>query len=229
MIYIVEDDQSIRELECYALKQAGFEVEGFEQGTDFFEMMRTVLPEIILLDVMLPGEDGIAILEKIRNNPITSHIPVLMVTAKGTELNKVKALDLGADDYIVKPFGVMELISRVKAVLRRTKSPEKTTKFVVGKLVLDTKRHSVMVGDEVVALTPMEFDLLHYMLLNQGIALTREQILQAVWGITYTGDTRTVDVHMGSLRSKLHGMDSLLKTVRGVGYKLEANNAKENS
>lgn len=228
MIYVVEDDQSIRELECYALKQAGFECRGFEEGGAFLAALHVQLPELVLLDVMLPGEDGNALLARIRQDPRTRRLPVVMVTARGEELDKVQSLDAGADDYLVKPFGVMELMSRVKAVLRRTQADMPQSELRCGELCMDVVRHKVFVGDKSVTLTHMEFELLGCLLQNRGIALTRERLLDVVWGMDYVGDTRTVDVHMRTLRVKLGEASRFLQTVRGVGYRLEADDAEEN-
>ncbi|MEG0864254.1 MAG: response regulator transcription factor [Clostridia bacterium] len=227
MIYVVEDDPSIRELECYALKQSGFETCGFEDGAAFFAALESQLPELALLDVMLPGEDGYALLRKLRATPRTRRLPVMMVTAKGEEMDKVQALDGGADDYIVKPFGVMELISRVRAVLRRTQENETGMEWACCELRVDAMRHRVYVDQQSIELTHMEFELLRYLLMNQGIALTREKLLDTVWGVDYAGDTRTVDVHVRTLRMKLGSACRLLQTVRGVGYRMEANDAKK--
>lgn len=229
MIYVVEDDPGIRELECYALKQAGFEARGFEEGEAFLEAVRVQLPQLVLLDVMLPGEDGNRLLARLRQDPRTRRLPVIMVTARGEEMDKVQGLDGGADDYIVKPFGVMELLSRVRAVIRRAgdeQSPQ--TELAVGDLRMDVARHRVFVKGRDVTLTHMEFELLRYLLINRGIALTRERLLDAVWGVDYPGDTRTVDVHMRTLRVKLGEASRCLQTVRGVGYRLEDADAEEN-
>ena len=229
MIYVVEDDPGIRELECYALKQAGFEARGFEEGQSFLEAVRVQLPKLVLLDVMLPGEDGNRLLARLRQDPRTRRLPVIMVTARGEEMDKVQGLDGGADDYIVKPFGVMELLSRVRAVIRRAgdeQSPQ--TELAVGDLRMDVARHRVFVKGRDVTLTHMEFELLRYLLINRGIALTRERLLDAVWGVDYPGDTRTVDVHMHTLRVKLGEASRCLQTVRGVGYRLEDADAEEN-
>lgn len=227
MIYVVEDDLSIQELECYVLKQAGFEVQGFDNGKDFLIATARKIPQLVLLDVMLPGDDGHVLLKKLRGNPQTRRVPIVMVTAKGEEFDKVQGLDGGADDYIVKPFGVMELISRVKAVLRRSQVEEPQTELVCGDLHMDTERHKVFAKDKSVALTYMEFELLEYLMRNQGIALTRERLLDTVWGMNYLGDTRTVDVHMRTLRVKLGEVKKYLQTVRGVGYRMEVEDAKE--
>ena len=229
MIYVVEDDPGIRELECYALKQAGFEARGFEEGEAFLEAVRVQLPQLVLLDVMLPGEDGNRLLARLRQDPRTRRLPVIMVTARGEEMDKVQGLDGGADDYIVKPFGVMELLSRVRAVIRRAgdeQSPQ--TELAVGDLRMDVARYRVFVKGRDVTLTHMEFELLRYLLINRGIALTRERLLDAVWGVDYPGDTRTVDVHMRTLRVKLGEASRCLQTVRGVGYRLEDADAEEN-
>lgn len=229
MIYVVEDDPGIRELECYALKQAGFEARGFEEGEAFLEAVRVQLPQLVLLDVMLPGEDGNRLLARLRQDPRTRRLPVIMVTARGEEMDKVQGLDGGADDYIVKPFGVMELLSRVRAVIRRAgdeQSPQ--TELAVGDLRMDVARYRVFVKGRDVTLTHMEFELLRYLLINRGIALTRERLLDAVWGVDYPGDTRTVDVHMRTLRVKLGQASRCLQTVRGVGYRLEDADAEKN-
>lgn len=229
MIYVVEDDPGIRELECYALKQTGFEARGFEEGEAFLEAVRVQLPQLVLLDVMLPGEDGNRLLARLRQDPRTRRLPVIMVTARGEEMDKVQGLDGGADDYIVKPFGVMELLSRVRAVIRRAgdeQSPQ--TELAVGDLRMDVARHRVFVKGRDVTLTHMEFELLRYLLINRGIALTRERLLDAVWGVDYPGDTRTVDVHMRTLRVKLGEASRCLQTVRGVGYRLEDADAEKN-
>ena len=229
MIYVVEDDPGIRELECYALKQAGFEARGFEEGEAFLEAVRVQLPQLVLLDVMLPGEDGNRLLARLRQDPRTRRLPVIMVTARGEEMDKVQGLDGGADDDIVKPFGVMELLSRVRAVIRRAgdeQSPQ--TELAVGDLRMDVARYRVFVKGRDVTLTHMEFELLRYLLINRGIALTRERLLDAVWGVDYPGDTRTVDVHMRTLRVKLGEASRCLQTVRGVGYRLEDADAEKN-
>ncbi len=221
MIYLVEDDRSIRDLECYALTQAGFENRGFENGRLFWNALEELIPSLVLLDVMLPGEDGYALLKKLRQDPRTRKLPVIMVTAKGEEMDKVQGLDGGADDYVVKPFGVMELISRVKAVLRRAEA-EKPALLSAGGVTMDVARHAVSAGGRPIELTHMEFELLRYFLENQGLALSREKLLDAVWSMDYLGDTRTVDVHIRMLRQKLGACGDILLTVRGTGYRLEA-------
>lgn len=220
-IYIVEDDANIREIEHYALKNSGYEVEKFECGADFFKRLKEALPSLILLDIMLPDEDGLDILAKIRADKAAAQIPVIMVTAKGSELDKVKGLDQGADDYITKPFGVMELISRVKALLRRTKSEEESSKLTHGEIVLDNDKHAVFAGDTLCELTFKEFELLKYLIRNKGIVLSRDKIMDQVWGFEYEGESRTVDMHIKTLRQKLGSAGTCIKTVRNVGYVIE--------
>ena len=217
-IYIVEDDASIRELESYALKSAGFETLGFENSRDFFAQMEGHLPDLILLDIMLPGTDGLKVLETIRSTPAYSKLPVILVTAKTGEIDAVKGLDSGADDYITKPFGVMELISRVKALLRRTTSQE-TKEYEVGGLYVNTSKHIVRVNGNEVQLTFKEFELLCYLLENIGTVLSREKIITKVWGYDFDGESRTVDVHIRTLRMKLGDCGGMIETVRGIGYK----------
>ena len=218
-IYIVEDDVNIREIERYALKNSGYEVEEFESGESLFKRLERAVPSLLLLDIMLPDEDGLEILGKLRANKNTAAIPIIMVTAKTSELDKVKGLDLGADDYITKPFGVMELISRVKAMLRRSqKSQEKDKVLKLGNIVLDREKHSVAVGKEPVELTYKEYELLKLLMTNAGIVTTRELILDRVWGIDFEGESRTLDMHIKTLRQKLKEEGSLIKTVRNVGY-----------
>jgi len=218
-IYIVEDDVNIREIERYALKNSGYEVEEFESGESMFKRLERAVPSLLLLDIMLPDEDGLEILGKLRANKNTAAIPIIMVTAKTSELDKVKGLDLGADDYITKPFGVMELISRVKAMLRRSqKSQEKDKVLKLGNIVLDREKHSVTVGKEPVELTYKEYELLKLLMTNAGIVTTRELILDRVWGIDFEGESRTLDMHIKTLRQKLKEEGSLIKTVRNVGY-----------
>lgn len=215
-IYIVEDDEAIRELVIYALKKEGFEVKGFESGKELFEQSP---PDLYILDIMLPGEDGYKILKKIRSMVSTKSIPVIMLTSKTSEFDKVRALDMGADDYVEKPFGVMELISRVKAVLRRYIGSDKSTVLQSGKLVLDVDKHEVKVDGNQIYLTLKEFDLLYYLMKNMNIVLSRDQIMNEVWGFDFEGETRTVDVHIRTLRMKLGDAGENIQTVRGVGYK----------
>lgn len=222
MIFCVEDDHAIRELVIYTLNTAGFEAEGFPDGEGLFQALGEKLPELIMLDIMLPGEDGIAILRRLRSQEITAEIPVIMATAKGTEYDKVLGLDLGADDYLTKPFGMMEMVARVKAVLRRRK-PKKDEKILrVGSLELNADEHTVTVGRERIILTLKEYELLQLFMENLGRVFTRDQLLQSVWGASYAGETRTVDVHIGTLRAKLGLCGEYIETVRGVGYRMEA-------
>lgn len=220
MIFCVEDDSNIRELVVYTLESTGFQAHGFEDGSSFLEALALETPELVLLDIMLPGEDGLEILKKLKNSSKTKDIPVIMVTAKGSEYDKVVGLDSGADDYVTKPFGMMELISRIKAVLRRSGKQQDKTKLSVGGICLDTKKHEVKVDGESVVLTLKEFELLEKLMRNQGIVLTRDQLLTEIWGYDFDGETRTVDVHIRTLRQKLGEQGSLVKTVRGVGYRI---------
>jgi len=220
MIYIVEDDENIRELESYALRNSGFEVRAFDNGRDFFEACAKELPELVLLDIMLPHEDGLNILQRLRCQERTKDIPIIMVTAKDTELDKVKGLDAGADDYITKPFGVMELISRVKALLRRAKPPSERRVLRFGDIVIDDEKRLVTVKGEVCELTYKEYELLKFLMINQGIVLPRDKIMEQVWGYDYQGESRTLDMHVKTLRQKLGEAGKSIKTVRNVGYKL---------
>lgn len=220
MIYCVEDENSIRELMVYALRASGFEAAGFESGEGFWKAVKDRTPELVVLDVMLPGEDGLTILKKLRSHPATAHIPVIMATARGSEYDKVIGLDGGADDYLVKPFGMMEMISRIKAVLRRA-SPPQTRILSCGGIVLDESRHTVTVNGRSAALTLKEYELLKLFMENQGTVFTREMLLSSIWGMEFLGETRTVDVHIGTLRTKLAEEGGFIRTVRGVGYKME--------
>ena len=219
MIYYVEDDDSIRELVAYTLTQMGMDTRGFTCAGEFWPAMARCHPDLILLDVMLPGEDGLQILDKLHSNPGTAGIPVIMITAKGTEFDKVKGLDLGADDYITKPFGMAELIARVRARLRRNVSKPDDSVLVIGKITLDHRGHEVRVNGEAVPLTLKEYDLLSLLMENRGMAFTREQLLDKVWDYGYDGGTRTVDVHIQTLRAKLGKCGGMIETVRGVGYR----------
>jgi len=219
MIYYVEDDDSIRELVVYTLNQMGMETRGFTCGDEFWPAMEKKLPELILLDVMLPGEDGLVILKKLHENIKTTDIPVVMITAKGTEFDKVKGLDLGADDYIVKPFGMSELIARVRARLRRIAPKPNADVLTIGRLTLDKRAHSVRLDQQTLPLTMKEYDLLCLLMENQGMAFSREQLLDKVWDYGYDGGTRTVDVHIQTLRAKLGDSGSMIETVRGIGYR----------
>lgn len=220
-VYCVEDDESIRNLIIYALKNNDdFDVIGFEDGKTFFDNLDQ-LPDIILLDIMLPDEDGYEILSKLKSNSKTMDIPVIMLTSKTSEFDKVKGLDMGADDYIPKPFGVMELISRINAVLRRTKPAEvKEESLNIGNIQMDVKRHKVTVDGKEIHLTFKEFELLNYLMSNQGIVLSRDKIMNTVWGFDFQGESRTVDVHIRTLRIKLGDSGKLIKTIRNVGYKI---------
>ncbi len=222
MICCVEDDGSIRELVVYILKSTGLEAEGFEDGAAFFAALEKEKPELVLLDVMLPGEDGFLILQKLRARESTREIPVVMLTARGAEYDKVKFLDAGADDYITKPFGMMELLSRVKAVLRRARGAKgEELALHAGGIVLNEKRRLVLANGEEVPLTFKEFELLRHLMENRGIVLTRDKLLEAVWGYDFNGETRTVDVHVRTLRQKLGACGEAVETVRGVGYRLK--------
>jgi len=224
MIYIVEDDEEIRGIVTYALNSGGFEAKGFESGEEFFGAVESALPELILLDIMLPGEDGLEILRRIREGARTKKLPVIMLTAKNSEYDKVRGLDMGADDYIAKPFGVMELISRVNAVLRRGPEKEKDDDTLeVSGITLNFARREVFcsAGGNAVILTYKEFELLHYLMQNAGRVLSRDRLLETVWGYDFEGESRTVDMHIKSLRQKLGESGALIKTVRGVGYMME--------
>lgn len=222
-IYYVEDDTSIRELVLYALKTAEFQVMGFENAASFYKRMKEQQPDLILLDIMLPDEDGVSILKKLKSRPDTENIPVIMMTAKSSEYDKVLGLDSGADDYITKPFGVMELISRVKAVIRRSDRSKGSAGEVlkIGELVLDEQKHEVYTRGQEVSLTFKEFELLSYLMKNRGLVLSRDKILNTIWNYEYEGESRTVDVHIGSLRQKLGTCGDFIKTIRGIGYKIE--------
>lgn len=218
-ILIVEDEDAIREMLCYALSVAGFAAEGFADGEAFWAALPKASPALILLDIMLPGEDGLSILKKLRQ--ADQNIPVILLTAKGAEYDRIKGLDLGADDYVTKPFSVMEVISRIKAVLRRCgEEPQKTSVLEIGGIALDTDRRTVCVDGSEVSLTYKEFELLHYMMVNSGIVLSRDKLLEQVWGFDYNGESRTVDMHVKALRQKLGESGTIIKTVRNVGYKI---------
>lgn len=219
-IFCIEDDESIRELIVYALNTSGFQGYGFENGEDFFEEVNKSLPDLILLDIMLPGDDGLTILGKLKKNYGTKDIPVIMLTAKTSEYDRVKGLDMGADDYISKPFGVMELISRIKAVLRRTGQVSTTDILTFEGIEMDYEKRVLRINNEIVKLTYKEFELLYYLLKNENIVLTREMIMNEVWGFDFEGETRTVDVHIGTLRQKLGESGKLIQTIRNVGYKV---------
>lgn len=222
MIFCVEDDNAIRELMIYALNASGFEAKGFTDGETLSEALKSEKPRLILLDIMLPGEDGISILKRLKSAAATADIPVIMTTAKGTEYDKVTGLDSGADDYLAKPFGMMEMISRVRAVLRRAERAEKIAVLNIGDLTLNAAAHTVTADGEEIQLTLKEFEMLKLFMENPGIVFTREHILQSVWGADYFGETRTVDVHIGTLRTKLGKCGDYIETVRGVGYRMGA-------
>ena len=221
MIYCVEDDDNIRELVIYTLETTGLKARGFADGSAFTEALAFETPELILLDIMLPGEDGLDILTRIRADKATADVPVIMVTAKGAEYDKVMGLDCGADDYITKPFGMMEFIARVRAVLRRAGKEEKENDVLeTGDLQIQVKQHQVLAKGEKVTLTLKEFELLKFLMENKGIVLTRDRLLGHVWGYDFDGETRTVDVHVRTLRQKLGECGELIETVRGVGYRI---------
>lgn len=222
-IFIVEDDENIRELIIYALTSSGFQVTGFECGDDFFEELNKCIdfPSLFLLDIMLPGDDGLSILKKLRNDNRYKELPIIMLSAKNSEFDKVKGLDMGADDYISKPFGVMELISRINAALRRSgKTSTLNEKLLYENISLDNKKHIVMVASEMISLTYKEFELLHYLMLNKEVVLSRDKIMESVWGYDFEGESRTVDMHIKTLRQKLGTAGEHIKTIRNVGYKI---------
>ena len=221
MIYCVEDDAGIRELMLYTLRASGFEAEGFGEGAALFRALTDRIPKLILLDIMLPGMDGIEILKKLRATPATRTVPVIMATAKGTEYDKVLGLDSGADDYLAKPFGMMEMVSRIRAVLRRAAPAPEEKILTAGSLSLNLTEHTVRLEGSRIDLTLKEFELLRLFLENPGRVFTRDQLLERIWGTDYFGETRTVDVHIGTLRTKLGPCGEWIRTVRGVGYRLE--------
>lgn len=220
MIYLVEDDNNIRELVLYTLNNVGLQACGFETPSSFWASLEKELPCLILLDIMLPEEDGLEILKKLRSRSDTENIPIIMLTAKSDEYDKVRGFDLGADDYIPKPFGMMELVARIKALLRRTKERVRSEEYFLGQLKVNTSSHTVTVGGEPVCLTLKEFDLLCLLLENRNTVLTRDQLLSRIWGYSFGGESRTVDVHIRTLRQKLGSAGDLIETVRGVGYKI---------
>ncbi|MGB4626755.1 MAG: response regulator transcription factor [Erysipelotrichaceae bacterium] len=228
MIWCVDDDSTIREIEVYTLMQTGFEARGFADGISMLEALKTEQPDLIVLDIMLPGKDGIEILKEIRNNPKTREIPVIMATAKGTEMDKILGLDIGADDYLVKPFGVMEMVSRIKAVLRRYQPVYKEEILNVGTIMLNDKEHVVTVDNERIDLTFKEYELLKFFMSNTNIVFSREKLLSQVWGLDYLGESRTVDMHIKTLSQKLGVERSRIETIIGVGYRMEGKNDKEN-
>ena len=223
MIWCVEDDPSIREIEVYALNSTGLEARGFADGAEFWEALAKQTPALVILDVMLPGEDGVEILRRLRADERWREIPVIMATAKGTEFDKVHSLDLGADDYLTKPFGMMEMVSRVKAVLRRTQPKQDAAVLKLKGLTLDESQHTVTIDDQRITLTYKEYALLRLFLSHPGMAFSREQLLQTVWNTDYAVETRTVDMHIRTLRQKLGAYGQYIETIRGVGYRLEGN------
>ena len=226
MIWCVEDDSSIRDIEVYALTSVGFDAKGFEDGDSFWNALQSETPDLVVLDVMLPGKDGVTLLKLMKGSEEFREIPVIMATAKGSEYDKIQSLDLGADDYLVKPFGIMEMVSRVKAVLRRCKPVKETKLLKLDGLVLNPEEHTVTVDGQRIVLTYKEYELLHLFLSQPGIAFTREQLLSAVWNTEYLGETRTVDMHIRTLRQKLGEYGNIIETVRNVGYRLEAKHDK---
>ena len=222
MIWCVEDDASIRDIEVYALQSTGYEAKGNEDGTSFLKEVKNQKPELVVLDVMLPGIDGITLLQKLKEDPETREIPVVMATAKGAEYDKIQGLDLGADYYLTKPFGVMEFVSCVKAVLRRCQPRQVEHLLKTGGLIVNIDEHTVTIDGERITLTYKEFELLRLFLSHPGMAFTRDQLFNEVWGMDYCGDTRTVDMHIRTLRQKLKDYGELIETVRNVGYRLEA-------
>ena len=221
IIFCVEDDESIQSLELYALQSAGFEVRGFADGDSFLEALRTELPQLVILDVMLPGKSGVELLKLMKESSATREIAVIMATAKGAEYDKIQSLDLGADDYLVKPFGMMEMVSRVKAVLRRCHPRQNPEILAANDLVIDLAEHTVMAGGERVSLTYKEFELLRLFMSSPGVAFTREKLLTSIWDSDYSGETRTVDMHIRTLRQKLGSYGAMIETIRNVGYRLE--------
>lgn len=228
MIYFLEDDNNIRNFVIYALNNTGMNAKGFETPEVFWEAMKKELPDLLLLDIMLPGEDGLSVLEKLRKGSETKDLPIIMLTAKGTEYDKVLGLDSGADDYISKPFGTMELISRIKALLRRTGKDDTPIEYRKGELYLCPSKHVVKMGDREITLTLKEFELLCILFENEGMVLTRDEILTKVWGYEFDGESRTVDVHIRTLRSKLGDAGKFIETVRGLGYKIGGSDDQKN-
>lgn len=226
MIWCVEDDSSIRDIECYALNSAGFESRGFEDGLSFWEALKKEIPELIVLDVMLPGMDGIEILMKLKESVEYKNIPVILATAKGQEYDRIRGLDLGADDYIVKPFSIMEMVSRVKAVLRRSQSTQISKILKVDGLIVNLDEHTVMIDGSRIQLTYKEFELLRMFLMHPGMVYSREQLFEQVWKMDYMGDSRTLDSHIRTLRQKLNQYGKMIETVRSVGYRWEIGDDK---
>lgn len=221
MIWCIEDDASIRDIEIYTLLSTGFEAKGFENGKEAFEALKDEQPDLILLDVMMPEMDGIEFLKKVKSSSVFCDIPIIMATAKGSEYDKVKSLDMGADDYLVKPFGMMEMVSRIKAVLRRCKPKQKDNLLEMGDLVLNQEERTLLINEEKVALTYKEFELLQLFLSHPGKVYTRDVLYNEIWGSDYIGESRTVDMHIRTLRQKLGNYGEMIETVRNVGYRME--------
>lgn len=222
MIWCVDDDNTIRELEVYTLEQTGFQAKGFADGISMLKALESETPELIILDIMLPEMDGVEILKKIRADKRYKNIPIIMATAKGTEMDKIEGLNSGADDYLVKPFGVMEMVARVKAVLRRISKDEYEGTLVVGNISMKEKEHMVFVQGEKVELTHKEFEMLKFFMEHPGVVFTRDELMNSIWGMAYVAETRTVDMHIKTLRQKLGSAGVQIKTVIGVGYRLES-------
>lgn len=223
MIWCVDDDSTIRDIEIYTLIQTGFQAKGFADGTSVLDALKTETPDLIVLDIMLPGKDGVEVLREIRANPSTRKIPVIMATAKGTEMDRIQGLDTGADDYLVKPFGVMEMVSRIKAVLRRCGAADSGEQIALFEITLNDREHFVTVDGEKVALTLKEFEMLKLFMKNPGTVFSRDRLLSEIWGSDYLGESRTVDMHIKTLRKKLGNAGAHIETVIGVGYRMEGN------
>lgn len=221
MIWCVDDDSTIREIEVYTLRQTGFKARGFADGTSMLKALETETPELIVLDIMMPGTDGLEVLKKLRSHPVYKDIPVIMATAKGTETDKIDGLNSGSDDYLVKPFGMMEMVARINAVLRRTAKRDFGGDITVGSIVLKEREHTVTANGEKVALTYKEFEMLRLFMCNPDTVFSRNRLMNEIWGTDYVGETRTVDMHIKTLRRKLGGAGGQIKTVIGVGYRLE--------
>lgn len=220
MIWCVDDDNAIRDIEIYTLQTTGYKAKGFADGLSMLDALKTEIPELIILDIMMPGEDGIEILRKIRSSPETKRIPVIMATAKGTEMDKIQSLDMGADDYLVKPFGVMEMVARVKAVLRRCERHE-DNELKAGNIIMNETKHTVISDGQKITLTLKEYEMLKMFMKNPGVVLSRDRLLSEIWGIDYAGESRTVDMHIKTLRQKLGENGRMIEAVIGVGYRLE--------
>ena len=226
LIYCVEDDTSIRDIEIYTLRSTGYEAMGFENGKEFFEALHTRMPDLVILDIMLPDISGMEILTRLKKDPSTTHLPVILASAKGTEFDKISGLDTGADDYLTKPFGMMEMVSRVRAVLRRAK-PKNESMITAGNIVMNDATHEVRVNNESVELTLKEYSVLKLLISHPHIVFTRDRLLNEIWGMDYDGETRTVDVHIRTLRTKLKEAGSCIETIHGVGYRYKENHEKE--